>query len=461
MFREALNLDIFNLNYAYATAKLGKLSLIPPSGLPRAGILVRVASLFWHFLKSCREFNYFLPGSKQKHPILFCVASGNQKNSLLSIAEHVVNSKLVSFNTYGRFDDKGLERFPSIYIYLLCFPFFIIVIRKFLRARDYRRLSFHYVFDQYLLIYGYYLASRIWFRYIKPAGIVIASDHDVINRTLTEAARCEGIPTFFVQHASVTEKFPALFFSYALLEGEYALRMYERAGQSTTRVFLIGMPKADTYSQFHNNKPYVRSIGICTNVLDPTQRINYLCEYLREAFPKLMIHLRPHPADKRLRLWEAISQKYNLSLSNSKLESSFEFLKKVDAILAGDSNIILEATLMNVYPIYYDFAQTKLDWYGFQRNGLVDYFCRPEDISSEIKTLFKAKPSVRERARIYCATIGTVYDGRSAELACNLIRSLTSRVDADDSIWMRIPDTKLEAYQLNYVMLGSKQVLAN
>ena len=105
-------------------------------------------------------------------------------------------------------------------------------------------------------------------------------------------------------------------------------------------------------------------------------------------------------------------------------KGSFDFLKKVDAIIAGASNILLEAALMNVFPLYYDFAQTHLDWYGFQRSGLVECLSEPEEVCRSIKEICQSKPSVRTKAKLYCATIGTCYDGRSGELAGAMIQKL-------------------------------------
>ena len=86
-----------------------------------------------------------------------------------------------------------------------------------------------------------------------------------------------------------------------------------------------------------------------------------------------LIILRPHPADRRFDKWQKIASNYGLKFSNVRLTNSFDFLCKVDLIISGDSNIHLEAATMNVTSIYFDSSSLCLDWYGFKKNGLIEY----------------------------------------------------------------------------------------
>ena len=99
-----------------------------------------------------------------------------------------------------------------------------------------------------------------------------------------------------------------------------------------------------------------------------------------------------------------------------------------------------------------------MDWYGFRRSGLVEYYCKPEEVVHRLKELAQFKPSVREKAKRYCATTGTVYDGHSIELASDLIRLLTGGDEVDKAMWTRVPGSRLEAYQLNPTDFGAKPI---
>jgi hypothetical protein len=98
-------------------------------------------------------------------------------------------------------------------------------------------------------------------------------------------------------------------------------------------------------------------------------------------------------------------------------ESPFEFPRGVVAIIAGDSSILLEAALVNAVPVCCDFSSTHEDWYGFHRNGLVEYFSEPEGVCRSLSVTSRLTPSVRIKAKPHCVTVGTKYDGRSSALA--------------------------------------------
>jgi hypothetical protein len=265
---------------------------------------------------------------------------------------------------------------------------------------------------------------------------------------LYKAARDEHIPTFYFQHAALPDNTAPMQSDYALLEGRDGLTKLANAGTVRSRIFLIGMPKFDAHLRYINAQAQVRSLGICTNGLDPVPRAEQLLVRIREEFATLALILRPHNGDLRVREWQDLARKCGVELSDSRTELSFDFLRKVDAIIAGGSNILLEAALVNVVPIYYDFAETGLDWYGFVRHGLVEGISTPQVICSVLRQIAERKPDVRDKAKYYNATIGTDYDGHSGELAATLIQSLVSDAQVDRSIWKRIPDVGLEAYEL-------------
>ena len=132
----------------------------------------------------------------------------------------------------------------------------------------------------------------------------------------------------------------------------------------------------------------------------------------------MKIILRPHPGD--LRTFDKLPA--GIALSDSKKEDSFKFLTQIDALLAGESSIHLEAVLMNVFPLYYTFTpNSRHDYYGYIRNGLAEYY---EDISSlkdKILDLVKKKPFIQERARFFNSAIGTESYGNTSKEISNLI----------------------------------------
>ncbi len=361
--------------------------------------------------------------------ILFVFNTTNQHRSLAPVYAQIEEAKIVN----AEHNDL-----PLFFAYLLALPFFPLIIFKLLQAKGDERRAFSYVFDVYWFAYGYYLLVRLLIRSISPKAVVVANDHVMWLRAFAKAAQDERIPTIYIQHASVTKRFPPLSFDYALLEGIDTLNKYVSCGPSQTEVFLVGMPKFDAYIDSLNSNEQARSIGICTNPLDTIEEVKKLCDCLSKSFPNLDFILRPHPGDKRNKKWEELAGMNSWQFSSGKEEGVFRFLQCVDVIIAGDSSIHLEAALLNVYPIYYVFGRQKRDSYGFHNAGLVEYCATPEDVRSKINELREYIPAVRVKSKMFNATVNTVYDGRSTELTCLLINQIAHGLKPDLKGWKRI-----------------------
>jgi hypothetical protein len=63
----------------------------------------------------------------------------------------------------------------------------------------------------------------------------------------------------------------------------------------------------------------------------------------------------------------------------------------------------------------------------------------------------EGKPKTRQRAQRYCATVGTPWDWRSAELSLALVEQIANGVDPVTPQWRRVAGVALEAYELALV----------
>ncbi len=437
---EATTLDAFDLTYEFSFEALNTLSVMPFSRLKR-GILPRAGIFLWHWCQSLVQLGF---GAKTDIPtgsLVFFVMSENEADSLKPVQSKMMGAYLTGSR-------EAPHPFPFFWAYALSCIYLPLVVLSYCKTEGHRRKSFEYVFDHYWLIYGLYITARIWLRRLRPKAFVFANQVSSYLRVLQKAASDESIPTFCLQHASIQENYPPLTSDYALIEGQDTLVKLVQAGTTKPKTFLIGMPKHDAHYPYINTRSQVRSLGICTSSQDPVPRVEQLLMQIRHKFPTLPLILRPKTEGARIRHWRDLADQYDMGFSDSRTELSFDFLRKVDAIIAGDSNILLEAALMNVVPLYYDFAQAHLDWYGFQRNGLVEYFSEPSEVCRYLREVSANKPSVRIRARRYCATVGTRYEGHSGELAAALIQALVSGSQVSLEGWRQIPNIGLEAYEL-------------
>ena len=440
---DAFHIDIFDMNLAYSTPDiLKRFFSADPVSLPKKGILFRILAYFGHMLKSINPSLWIKQVKIPMGLILLYVKSKNQRYSLEPLLPNLDDSIL--FGNHAEFPFT----FTTFIAHVISLPFFPIILNKFFQADGLIKEGFYYNFNLYWLTYGYYISVRFWLHYIKPKAIVFANDHTMENRVIAKGSKDEGIPTIYMQHASVAMQMPPLSFDYALLDGKDALSIYDKIGPSKTQVFLIGIPKFDKYFKNINMRDTIISVGICTNWVEPIDRAEELCLNLRNNLPDHKLFLRPHPQDKRMEAWEKIARNLEITYSDSKEEGVFDYLQMVDLILAGNSNIHLEAALVNVYPIYYDFSlNPDLETYSFVKNGLSEYISDPLTATEKILSLTKNRPNIRRRTIWYCNTVETRYDGYSSELACKLINQIASHGIVQKENWIKIDDFQLEAYE--------------
>ncbi|MDQ2771166.1 MAG: hypothetical protein M3Y54_11780 [Bacteroidota bacterium] len=285
-------------------------------------------------------------------------------------------------------------------------------------------------FDFVFYAIGYYEVYRRALRHYRPRAVVFSNDHNDDTRSLLLACRTEGVPTAYVQHASVSTNFPPLSFDLSLLEGQDALDKYRQCGPIAGQVELVGMPKADAYLGRRNSAPAVRRVGLACNIHDPLPALTNTLVYLIRELPELVFTLRPHPSDGRD--FGPLRQRLpDLRWSDAREENVFDFLLNQDALVAADTSTHLEATLLNVASIYYRFAANPLtdDYYGYAARGLVDRADSPAALAAELRRLAAHKPAdLYRRAAYYNATLGTPDEGRSRERTASFLNDWLNEI---------------------------------
>src|SRR5690606_16980309 len=343
---------------------------ISPIRYSRKIILIFKISLS-NFLK------FFIKNDLPKNKVWFFSISDNNFRSLNPIKESVEDSIFVSPFSFNKQNNAVYYlNFTFKFFYDLIFPISLLgysLTNKFSNVR---------YFDLFFKANGSFNESLRLLRRYKPKGIIFSNDQEIIPRAILSAAKELNIKTFYVQHASVSKYFPPLGFDYALLEGEDAKQKYLEIGKTRTKIELIGMPKFDEFAQFVNINTKVRAVGIAYNSMDDLLIVESIFRQLKNNFPDLEFKVRPHPSDKR-------RSPFNRNdISNPREESSFDFLKKIDALIAADSSIHLEAVLLNVYSLSYSFnkEETK-DYYGFILNGLIEHYNDYTELKTKLFSL--------------------------------------------------------------------------
>lgn len=354
------------------------------------------------------------------HKVWLYVVSQNNYDALHFLQEKLPETVFVAGQKkqIGRYNQQ-VRRLSLRWKIWYTLRYFLPVLIGLYKIHGLRAIRF---FDLIFISIGYYEQYLLHLKKHRPRAVIFANDHNDDARAMLLAANKLQIPTIYIQHATVSTAFPPLEFSLSLLEGQDALEKYRQCGPVSSEVKLIGMPKADKHLEFRSFKPAIENIGLAGNLLDSYSALKGTLTALAKKFPELRLTFRPHPGDNRdFSFVNGLGK--NAMLSSPKTETAFEFLKKQDVIIAADSSIHLEATLLNISGIYFRFGESNFiyDYYGYVKQGLVEPVQTEQDLIRLLETYQTSRPQVFHKAAYYNATIGTEWEGKSNELAVKAI----------------------------------------
>lgn len=324
-------------------------------------------------------------------------------------------SENIIFFTYSLYFNKinqNLLLFDFSFRFFYVWKMLIYIILNLRRVKD--------RWDLFMTETGWYESARRHLKRHKPLGILFTNDQTPINRAIILAARSLNIKTGYIQHASVRDDFGELLMDYAFLDGQDTIDKYTANGNRfQTQIHLIGMPKISKYLHLRSDPKKIETIGIAYNITDDLNEIRALATILQQANFRILI--RPHPKDHRL-----FKPMKNVIVDNPVENNAFDFLNKVDALIAGESAIHLESILINKPSYQYNFnTQSSIhDLYGFLKNNLIHEYINPEELLNEI-LLYNSEPKdVYRKATYYNSLVDDPQEAKAAELALDKINHL-------------------------------------
>ena len=273
-------------------------------------------------------------------------------------------------------------------------------------------ISRYYNFHIQLGKYAHLLKA---FRKSPKLKFYLASnDHSGMSQIGFVAASTAGIKTIYIQHASVSDKFPPLQVDYALLEGEDAKAKYLAAGTTNAKIGLIGTMKYDSYLQSTEIETPGKYAAVCLGIASVDYDQNFeLCLELKKS--NMPFCLRFHPGVKENIRNRFIREGWNVSQPEQ--ETALDFIMRCHTIISGDSNILLEAIILKRRPVYFASDGEGLDYYGFLKAGIIDTtHYRFEHVVDALQADFDIEQH-RKNAKFYCDTLYTPFEGKSTELA--------------------------------------------
>lgn len=295
--------------------------------------------------------------------LVFFGVSLNNRRSLEPIINKVEKDSYLYLNNHITDVHKRRAWWHSI-------PYIFSLIRLYRKSNKEDKSLIIKYFTRLWTTYGLYKVAGEMLDKYNVKVLVLANDHNDINRCLILNALEKGIKTVYVQHASVKKGFPRLDFTYSFLDGQESLDKYLHAGKPNGEVYLSGGVRFDfLYDKIVKRNEEVKKIGVAINMLDDFEKVKNLCLFLKEEGYNDLT-LRPHPRYQHLDSEWLI--KNDIAISNPKEESSFDFIANIDFMISNESAIHLDASIMHCPTVLYNMSNNQiLDDYNFIKNNLV------------------------------------------------------------------------------------------
>ena len=347
---------------------------------------------------------------------------GESNNNLLVFNPIINNLKK---NDYKLIKDNS--DFPMIKSVYLSIPFLFDLFKEYIKANSIDKKIIKSNPFAFLSSYGKFLLAREILKKYNPKILFLSNDHSPFNRCLLHHSKSMGIKTIYMQHASVSDKFPPLEFDYSLLDGQESFEKYKETSKKKSKVLLTGSSRYDKFYKIKLDKNRFK-IGISLNQFDDFEIVENLCLNLRKSLNNVELVIRPHP---NMIDWNrGWCKNNNIEYSDSSVVSSNVFLKSLKIQISNVSGIHLDASMIKVPTVLYQLSKKNIhDQYGYLANGLIKEAITFDDLLSYIecpKTLFPKD----EIIQYYLASIGTSHEGRVGEFTANYIYSILKQEEA-------------------------------
>lgn len=304
----------------------------------------------------------------------------------------------------------------------------LFFLKYYFLSKKKKRIARHYL-DMFLRTPG-----CVWFYYkilnnYRPECVILSNDHIFQTKALELVCEDLGIPTVYIQHASVSSAFPELHFMYSFLDGMDSFEKYNSGTKkSAGNVFVLGMARYDEFRKLANekrDKDKSKLIGVAVNLLDDIEKVSSFCAEFLEKFPDYKIKVRTHPAMNGLKnkLMDMDGVHYTCATD----EPVIDFLRDVIILISGDSGIHFDAIEAGLKTVMCNFTDKELiDNYGYLRNGLVEQVYSTEQVYNHIMNEHEISVNL---IKFYDEAYGRCYEGRCSQIISDLIIGGCSLVD--------------------------------
>jgi hypothetical protein len=250
----------------------------------------------------------------------------------------------------------------------------------------------------------FYILTKRWgsvrFATYAQLTLIYSNDHCCFDRGIADASLEWGHTTVYIQHAAVTDIFPPLSSTYALLDGQNSLDVYRHIQGSKSTVLICG--RQYEIAAIRDYRTFSKSALICASTIDTLENWRPIITAVQKCGYKLT--LRTHPSERKKESWRKLAQELGAKWQNPAETSLVDALKQSSVVLAGQSGVLLESALSGAISILVQFPDdTKRgldDYFGFGSVGLA-FVAAPNDIPQVFKSISNGEQIVTQSSASY------------------------------------------------------------
>lgn len=234
--------------------------------------------------------------------------------------------------------------------------------------------------------------SRVLLENDKLRLVCVANDHAPACMALLEVARMNGIATCYIQHAPVSEHFPALAYDISVLFDRSSREAYEKAGRrhgarDHGKIVLLP-PFKDRFRRPQlGSAPY--RVGICLSFLPDLDALADIIGGLFRSEAVMSVRLRRHPRCRQD--FSVLTSIDNVSIQ-PRGESLSAFFRDVDLVLVPNSGVAVESLHSGKVTLFTPGADMLVDdYYHYLEKGILPVF-KPDLLEqpSKLRAFFDA-----------------------------------------------------------------------
>ncbi|MCM1030080.1 MAG: hypothetical protein NC410_01365 [Oscillibacter sp.] len=319
--------------------------------------------------------------------------------------------------------DVLAKELPHLRVCFISLRHVFAFLSQYRRYKDDAQRIYGYALPNIITTVGFYRVIGEFLKKMSPRCVLLSNDHVNCSRIVVQHCNSLGIPTLYIQHASVANYYPKLDFTYSFLDGEESYNKYtEIHKDGTSKAVILGACRFDymkgKYIQHKKNS--LTTVGLAVNKIDDYEIIKNVCHTLLDVVPKLRIVIRTHPSMLTFKRFDFGHTQIEYTSAND--VPPIDFLNRIDLLIANDSSIHLDALMARVPSVMYSMSSSGFsDQYSYVAQGLVHHIKNEIELRDILKSQ-RYKSVSLEKARYFNAAYDREYEGKCSVIVADFIK---------------------------------------